>query len=197
MNLLVAALALLLAADEIRVAVVGEVQVPGEHVLPTGASLLHALDAAGGMLQGADSSRVTLQRSNSTDRIPIDLTRLTRLGDLAQNYQLQDGDRIVVLRQTRSSVWIRSGSVMRPVEFEPGLTVLEALRQAHWLATGDSDRIRIERWIPGGVPLRREYTLRQLLSVDPDVQKLQPGDVIYVSRGSLRDGAERGGDDGK
>ncbi|MEP0765583.1 MAG: hypothetical protein HRF45_03450 [Fimbriimonadia bacterium] len=197
MSPLLTAVALLLGVSEIRVVVIGEVQVPGEHVLPAGASLLHALDAAGGMLQSADTSRVTLQRKNSTDLIPIDLTRLTRLGDPAQNYELRDGDRIVILRQARSSVWIRSGSVMRPVEFEPGLIALEALRRAHWLATGDSDRIRIERWMPSGAPVRYEYTVRQLLSAEPDVQKLQPGDVIYVSRGSLRDGEERGGDDGK
>lgn len=187
MHLLLALAAVFLVGGEIRVAVAGEVRVAGEHLLPAGATILRALDAAGGVLPTADLSRAILQREHSSDVIPVDLARITSLGDLAQNYGLRDGDRLTVLRKTRSSVWVRAGSVVRPIEFEAGLTALEALRRARWLASGDSDRIRIERWGPNGGTVRHEYTLKHLLSADPGGQKLRPGDVIEVSGGTLRD----------
>ncbi|MEB3172425.1 MAG: SLBB domain-containing protein [Cyanobacteriota bacterium] len=90
----------------LRVTVLGEVERPGVYELPPlGASVVAALQAAGGATLQANLQDVALQRQDSGNReLPLNLAALLQQGDQRQNPLLFDGDTLRVGRLAETAV---------------------------------------------------------------------------------------------
>jgi len=77
------------------VTVSGKVKNPGPYELKTGDRLLDALAAAGGTLENAAVSRLTLVHRDGT-LVTVNLARSLQQGDMTQNLLLAPGDHIIV-----------------------------------------------------------------------------------------------------
>jgi len=166
-----------------RINVIGKVNTPGPVVFKAGMSVLDALQAAGGVRDDADLSGATIQRGS--DKLPVDLDALLRLGDIDFNDKLQPGDTLFV-PEARNRVYI-FGAVNRPGFYfvKPKDRILDALNAAGGL-TPDSDA-KVVRFIHAATataPSSKEVLNLDDLFRKGDVSKnipVEPGDVIYVS----------------
>jgi len=83
-----------------RVAVLGEVSIPGVHSLSSEANMLEAIAASRGFTQDASANRIRIIRRTDPINPEIITVNAERIlaGDLSQNIGLLDGDIIVVPR---------------------------------------------------------------------------------------------------
>lgn len=103
-----------LAPDTVRVRVVGEVTQPGEVLVPPNSSLSSAVAIAGGPTVDARLSRTNFIRLNAEgviERQEIDLS------DLSDQYQVQDGDVIIVPKRNSSSILDFANRLLNPLNF--------------------------------------------------------------------------------
>jgi polysaccharide biosynthesis/export protein len=96
----------------VRVRVVGEVTAPGEVQVPPNSSLSSAVAIAGGPTEDARLREVTFIRLNSDGQIA---RQTMDLRDLSDNYQVQDGDVIIVPKRGSSSLIDFAGRVFTPL----------------------------------------------------------------------------------
>jgi len=101
-----------LSPGTVRVRVVGEVKKPGEIQVPPDSSLSSAVAIAGGPTVDARLSRVAFVRMNEEGRIG---RQVIDLRDLIDNYQVQDGDVIIVPKKGSSSVIDFAGRLFSPL----------------------------------------------------------------------------------
>ncbi|MEM9087769.1 MAG: polysaccharide biosynthesis/export family protein [Cyanobacteria bacterium P01_F01_bin.53] len=101
-----------LAPSTIRVKVVGEVVSPGEIQVPPDSSISSAVAIAGGPTTDAQLSSVSLVRKNETGGIEQEEVDLSNLVD---DYQVQDGDVVVVAKRGYLSVIDGVGRVLNPL----------------------------------------------------------------------------------
>jgi polysaccharide export outer membrane protein len=168
---------------EAFVTVVGRVQKPGSYLLPPGRKM-RVLDlmnqVGGGMVEGAEFRTALLIREGQTGPDTIDLVKLLKQGDLAQNYELRANDVLVIPETDRITV---AGEVLQPVTFyTPGkTTVLEALsRVGGFTPMAGLRQARVSHADGSSAPvdldaLWRRGELAQNL-------ELSPGDVLMVPR---------------
>lgn len=90
-----------LAPSTVRVKVVGEVVAPGEVAVPPNSSVSSAVAIAGGPTNDARLSNVSLVRQNENGEIEQEEIDLSNLVD---DYQIQDGDVVVVAKRGYLSV---------------------------------------------------------------------------------------------
>ncbi|PSB21100.1 polysaccharide export protein [filamentous cyanobacterium CCP1] len=89
-----------LAPQSVRVRVVGEVNSPGEIEVSPNSSISSAVAIAGGPTEDARLSQVAFVRMNESGQIE---RQVVDLRDLIDNYQVQEGDVVIVPRQRSSS----------------------------------------------------------------------------------------------
>jgi polysaccharide export outer membrane protein len=162
-----------------RIAVLGQVNTPGEMLLPLGEriTVLEAIGRlGGGLTASADRSSALIIRAGEPN-ISIDLGRLLQDGDLTQNVRLEPGDVLVVREAGKISVL---GEVRAPATFDVGepITVLEALARAGSV-TADAALDRAQVITPeGAIPIDLEGLLmRGEMQYNLSVR---PGDVVLV-----------------
>ncbi|MEL6468752.1 MAG: polysaccharide biosynthesis/export family protein [Cyanobacteria bacterium J06623_4] len=107
-----------LSPDVIRVRVVGEVTNPGEVPVPPNSSLSSAVAIAGGPTEDAKLSEVAFVRMNDGGEIEQEVVDLSNLVD---NYQVQDGDVVVVPKSTTTSVLDFAARLLSPLNFLFGI----------------------------------------------------------------------------
>ena len=116
----------------IAASVGGEVARPGTYEVRPGDKLLTLLTQGGGaVVERADLRRATLRRRNSGEVIPLDLYALLILGDVTQNYVIEDGDALTVPLERRNRISVQ-GAVPNPGQFlyrEP-MTLSDAISLA-------------------------------------------------------------------
>lgn len=103
-----------LSPDTVRVRVVGEVKEPGEVPVPPNSSISSAVAIAGGPTVDAKLSRVTYIRLNEeggVERQELDLS------DLNDNFQIQEGDVIIVPKKNTSSILDFAARLLGPFNF--------------------------------------------------------------------------------
>ena len=96
----------LLTPRQLRVALTGEIHVPGLYTMAMGEtgqfpSLIDAIKLAGGITQAADLERVEIRRrieNGGTQRVVSNLAALLSQGDLNQDFPLRDGDSITIVQ---------------------------------------------------------------------------------------------------
>ncbi|NEZ65787.1 sugar ABC transporter substrate-binding protein [Leptolyngbyaceae cyanobacterium CCMR0082] len=102
----------LLIPRQLRIALTGEIHVPGQYTLPVGGegqfpSLIEAIRLAGGITQAANLKQVEIRRrveNGGTQRVVSDLSALLTQGDLTQDFPLRDGDSITIIEMDEIDV---------------------------------------------------------------------------------------------
>jgi polysaccharide export outer membrane protein len=170
-----------------RASVTGAVNRPGAYELRPGDTLVALLSYGGGYIfDRADTRRVILRRAGTKESIPIDLHSLLK-GDTSQNYEIQDGDELIVPENTRNTVTVQ-GAVAAPNQFvwREGMRLSDALA----LARGD---IPIRSKKSGIVIFRERAGIQgQYVAIRADYIRfetkadwsqnvvLMPGDIVHV-----------------
>ena len=101
-----------LAPSTVRVKVVGEVVSPGEISVPPNSSISSAVAIAGGPTGDAQLSKVSLVRQNDTGQIE---EKEIDLSNLIDDYQVQEGDVVVVAKRGYLSVIDSVSRVINPL----------------------------------------------------------------------------------
>lgn len=192
----------------VDIAVVGEVTQPGPYRMTTeggSATLVQALQKAGGITASADLRKVQLRRQTrqGTEQVfDIDLWELLQSGDLSQDLALQQGDTLLVPTASELSVddltslaasSLSSGTirvnVVGEVESPGGLEVSAntSFNQALLASGGLNRRAQPEatlvRFNPNGTVDRQSIDIDLSQDINPDTNPiLRPNDVIVVGR---------------
>jgi polysaccharide export outer membrane protein len=171
------------------VVVSGEVNTPNRQALTTvQLSLIEAVNAAGGLQDDADSSRVTVQREGRS--YEVDLEGFLSAGITRNNPILRNGDVVNVPRRLASEAYLL-GQIRRPDVIDLSLetvTLTQALTRQGGLdeARADARGIFVFR------NRARGMTVFQLETSSPSGMLLgtrfvlEPGDVVYVVRAPLQ-----------
>lgn len=101
-----------LSPETVRVRVVGEVKTPGEIQVPPDSSLSSAVAIAGGPTEDAKLSQVAFIRLNEAGNVERQIVDLRNLTD---NYQVQQGDVIIMPKRTDSSFLDRLDQYLGPI----------------------------------------------------------------------------------
>ncbi len=103
-----------LSPDTVRVRVVGEVTSPGEVPVPPNSSLSSAVAIAGGPTDDARLSQVAFIRRQDNGEV---IQEVVDLSDLIDDYQVQDGDVVVVPKTNTGSVLDFAQRLLGPLGF--------------------------------------------------------------------------------
>jgi polysaccharide export outer membrane protein len=170
-----------------RASITGAVNRAGQYEFRPGDRVVQLVALGGDVVEGAaDLHRARLHRKGTEEWIPVDLFSVLHRGDLSQDYELQDGDELVIPSDTRNNVKV-DGFVQRPGQYayrEP-MTVADALSQAGWEIPNKSrmSRVMIFREIPadpGSYKMIRCDIVRYVHGDPSQNIELQPNDFVYV-----------------
>jgi polysaccharide export outer membrane protein len=159
-----------------QVAVLGQVNKPGQYPIEgTGGRLTGMLAAAGGIAPtGADVVIVTGTRGGKPFRREIDIVSMSLSGNTADDIEMRGGDTVFV---NRAPMFYIYGQVQRPggYRLEKGMTVMQALADGGGVTGKGTSR---------GIVLRRRDAKGKVTesgaALDQDVVDQ---DVIYVKEG--------------
>lgn len=164
-----------------EITVMGEVRAPGSALLPTGrrVTVIDALRMSQGFTPLADRSRAVLLRDGA-EPILIDLDRLLKRGDVAENREMRGGDVLVVLSAEHDNV-LMMGALARTGVFnlrgQPQRDLMRAITLSGPGAATDLERVTVYR---GDRALVRN--LRALMEEGDLAQNLdlEAGDIVFV-----------------
>lgn len=166
----------------IQVWVLGEVLHPGQYTIGGLANVMHALAAAGGILESGSLRNVRVVRAGQVIAV-VDLYEFLITGTLGANVRLQDGDVISVpVVGPQAGV---AGEVRRPglYELAQGETLADLIEYAGgFTAQADVRFIRLERISEDGQRTLRDIALpdRDALTRAEVTIALQDGDLVLV-----------------
>ena len=103
-----------LSPETVRVRVVGEVTQPGEVPVPPNSSLSSAVAIAGGPTDDAKLSEVAFIRRQDNGEV---IQEVVNLSDLIDDYQVQEGDVVVVPKTTTGSALDFAQRLLGPLGF--------------------------------------------------------------------------------
>jgi protein involved in polysaccharide export with SLBB domain len=180
------------------VTVDGEVTKPGTFPLETASTAYAAIRAAAPTTK-SDFSRIAVRKKNSSIPVMIDLSRV-HSGQLKDDYELQEGDKITVLSKFAGNVNI-SGEVKNPGEKDlNGKTQLWDfinLQAGGFTEMADRARIQVLREQKSTKTFDLLKVSKGLRRADDPEMELMPGDVIFVPkatatlRGEVKSQGER------
>ena len=187
------------------VQILGQVQNPGWHNIPETANLQSAVNSAGGLLDGANMSKITIIRFVDRKKIvlPADLFHYITTGDERMLPVIHENDTIFVplsssfgvikrrlgswtppdsrLNDDDASYKIRIfGGVRHPGIYEPqkDMSLLDLII----VAGGSTDDADLSNCliIRDKTPLR--YNIKQLIEQSAPIPSVQAGDVVQIGR---------------
>lgn len=166
----------------IQVWVLGEVLHPGQYTIGGLANVMHALAAAGGIVESGSLRNVRVVRAGQVIAV-VDLYEFLITGTLGANVRLQDGDVISVpVVGPQAGV---AGEVRRPglYELAQGETLADLIEYAGgFTAQADVRFIRLERISEDGQRTLRDIALpdRDALTRGEVTIALQDGDLVFI-----------------
>lgn len=172
----------------VRAAVGGFVSRPGIYEVRPGDTVFSLLTQGGGPVPDrADLKRATLRRANTRELIPIDLYAMFFRGDMSQNYEVQDGDELIVPEETNNRI-IVMGSVVNPGPFayREGYRLSDAIAMARGPVPirAMMSKTVIVREMPGQpgryIQIVADYVRFQKKGDSTQNIELQPGDLVYI-----------------
>ncbi|GJI98284.1 hypothetical protein RugamoR57_50020 [Duganella caerulea] len=171
-----------------RVYLDGEVKAPGLLAInDIPMTLLEAINRAGGMLPGADQSRITIERGGQRHR--VDLVAALRGNRHPAALLLADGDIVRVPPRDESKVFV-GGEVLAPralTMHDGRLTLNEALGEAGGISpqSGDAGQVYVVRHTPQGARVYRLDARPARAMALAEQFELWPRDVVYVAASPL------------
>ena len=170
--------------------VLGKVKDNNTYKLDRPTSLLEAIAKAKGIVVGVQNANATeladLRRSfvvRDGKKLPIDIEKLYRTGDMTQNVQIEPNDYIYIASNVHNECYV-FGSVGRPgaVPLAGNLTVMGAIAESSGYAKGAwKAKVLVIRGSVGNPEARVVNTRDVLRGIEKDV-RLAPGDIVYVHR---------------
>lgn len=177
------------AYRRIRATVAGQVINPGVYDMKPGDTLVTLYTRSGGQMRdnSTDLRRAMLRRKGSMEVIPVDLYAMLVNADMSQNYEVQDGDELIVPEEQNNRI-ILIGRVQAPgaYPYKESLTLMDAIAMARGEIEYRSklSQVKIFRAVPGrpGEYLRIEANLVRFMNNGESAHniKLKPGDIIEV-----------------
>jgi len=170
----------------IRVQVLGQVRNPGSYQLKAKSTFVHAIAQAGGTLDSADTTCISLHRGSSEEAGVSVLNLDAALsGKLSQEAILKDQDTIIVPELVREVSVL--GAVNRPgvYRIHKDTRILNVLALAGGIAEdGDGTSAILTRKLQFGKTQRLEINLEELQMREGEVENypMHNGDIIYVPR---------------
>lgn len=171
----------------IIVQVLGQVRNPGSYQLKAKSTFVHAVAQAGGVLDSADTTCISLHRGSGeeTGVLTLDLDAALS-GKLPREESiLKDQDTIIVPELVREASVL--GAVNRPgvYSIHKDTRVLQVLAQAGGITQdGDGASAILTRKLRSGETERLEINLEKLQSTEGEEENypVHNGDIIYVPR---------------
>lgn len=174
---------------QIRATVTGAVPVPGTFEMKPGDSLIILYTKGGGQMRdnSTDLRRATLRRKGSPELIPVDLYSMLVKGDMSQNYEVRDGDELIIPEETRNRI-IVLGRVPSPgpYPYKEPMTLMDAIA----LGKGEIEfrsklsAVRVIRQMPGrpGEYLQIQANLVRFMNNGESSHNVEllPGDIVWV-----------------
>jgi polysaccharide export outer membrane protein len=178
--------------------VLGAVANKGAYPFDRPLTLIEAMARAGGLETGlyetrtvelADLSHSFLARGNQ--RVPVDFERLFQHGDLAQNVPLEPNDYLYIASAYANEIYVL-GEVVGPgvLRYAPNPTAVKAIAsQGGFSEHAFKSRVLVVR---GSLTQPQTFVVdtAAVLSGKAVDFKLQPKDIVYVSRNPWLVGAE-------
>jgi polysaccharide export outer membrane protein len=126
-----------------RVTLNGQVKTPGVYPIERGTRLMQVIGLAGGLLESANTSGVSVTRSGQAQPITCNLQTFIAGGDEAANVVLQDGDVVTVPERTPAvgTVFVY-GAVKtpgQPIVMREGMRVSQAVSAAGGILPDQAD----------------------------------------------------------
>jgi len=171
-----------------RVYVDGEVRTPGLQAIDDiPMTLVEALNRAGGVLPGADQSRIMVERGD--ERYPVNLRELVQKGVNPGSILLAHGDVVRVHSRDESKVFV-SGEVVSPKALtmhDGRLTLNEALGETGGISpvSGDARQVYVVRKTPERTRVFRLDARDSGALAMAETFELRPKDVVYVAASPL------------
>jgi protein involved in polysaccharide export with SLBB domain len=170
----------------IRVKVLGQVALPGLHEIPNIASLQGAITAAGGLMPGAQLSRIKIisTKDDKKSEQMVNMEKFYLDGDPSDLPVLKDDDLIIVPGNPLATRIKVLGAVTSPGSYE--ILFQTSLLDAIFLAGGPKDDANLNKVIivsaAGERSQQISINIKHLLKSKKLtlVPSVQPGDVIYV-----------------
>jgi polysaccharide biosynthesis/export protein len=158
----------------------GQVLRPGVFQIRPGDTLLTLLHLGGDPVTNgaADLRRAMFRRAKSQEVIPVDLYAMLVLGDMSQNYPIDEGDELIVPEERNNRVLVQ-GMVRNPGVFpyrEP-MTVQDAVS----LAGGE---------VPHRSRFSRTMVFRRRAGLPDEITRIQVDYVRYVKKGDVSQNIE-------
>jgi polysaccharide export outer membrane protein len=174
---------------EIRATVTGQVSTPGVFEMKPGDTVLTLYTRGGGQMRdnSTDMRRAKLRRKGSNELIPIDLYAMLIKGDMSQNYEVEDGDELILPEETMNRIIIL-GRVPAPGPYpyrEP-MTVMDAIAMGRGEIEFRSklSAVKVIRRVPGksGEFVQIEANMVKFLTKGDAAQNipLEPGDIVFI-----------------
>ncbi len=174
------------------VAVMGQVAKPGNYKITAGMTLIRILSQAGGLVRGADSGKVTINRKPKGDEQDTRIVDVKKILDgFDQDFMLEAGDVIYVpgartdvndIVNLSEAVTIL-GQVAKPSNYDlvPGLNLIQLISQAGgFTSVANPRRVRITRTTADLDKKVFEVNAAAIINGSEDNIALEKGDIIFV-----------------
>lgn len=170
--------------------VTGKVRIPGLYKLRTDGGLLEAITLAGGTLDGAALSSVTVTHVSGESET-VDLLPLMKKGDSSGNRKLEPGD-LVVVPQSDGKIAVL-GNVLRPGYFPINDGDVVRLTDALALAGGAIRQGNMEKVLL--ISIENGQEKKQICNVTKFLKSgdvasnpvIKPGDIVFVDKNGRTD----------
>lgn len=160
---------------ELRATIIGSVRTPGTYPIRSGDTVITLLSRGGGLLDDrADPYRATLRKGKSQEQIPLDLYSLIYRGDTSQNYEIEDGDELIIPQETKLRVNLL-GAIQRPSQYP----YREGMRLSELIALGGGE-------IPGRTMFSRTWVFRPRPGMSDSFERIESNMVRFFNNGDYR-----------
>ena len=173
----------------IRATITGQVLQPGIYEMKPGDTIITLYTRGGGQMRdnSTDLRRATLRRKGTMEVIPIDLYAMLVNADMSQNYEVQDGDELIIPEEQNNRV-ILIGRVQAPGAYpwKESMTLMDAIAMGRGEIEYRSklSEVKVFRAVPGrpGEWVQIEANLVRFMNNGESAQniRLRPGDIIEV-----------------
>lgn len=174
---------------KIHATITGQVLQPGNFEMRPGDTVITLYTRGGGQMRdnSSDLRRATLRRKGSNEQIPIDLFSMLTNGDMSQNYEIKDGDELVIPEEQNNRIII-IGRVPNPgvYPWKESMTLMDAIAMGRGEIEFRSklSAVRVTRMVPGrpGEFMQIQADLVRFMNNGESAQniKLKPGDIVEV-----------------